>query len=221
VIYAYAICEPRVAAAALRHRGLGGARLRAVERGGLAAVYSRHRSLRPQPTPELLFAHERVVEAIMACGTMMPLRFGAELERVDQLEAVLAERHDELLRSLERVRGKAELGIRLIPEDEPLRSRPVEPTGRSYLLARVRADRLHHDAIREVHVALAGLSTASRIRQPRTPAILAASYLVDSARVAEFRERADRLAHRQPGIKVLVTGPWPPYSFATPTNDED
>ena len=222
MIYAYAICEPTVAVAALRHRGLGGARLRAVERGGLAAVFSRHRSLRPSPTPELLFAHERVVEAIMERGAVMPLRFGTELEREDQLEALLAARRDELLRSLERVRGKAELGIRLIPEGETLRRRPVEPTGRDYLLARVSADRLYHDAIREVHATLAPLSTASRVRQPRTPpAILAASYLVDSARVAEFREQADRLARRQAGMKVLVTGPWPPYSFATPDNDED
>jgi gas vesicle protein GvpL/GvpF len=222
VIYAYAICEPTVAAAALHHRGLGGARLRAVERGGLAAVYSCHRSLRPRPTPELLFAHERVVEAVMAHGVVMPMRFGTQLEREEELEAVLAARRDELLDSLERVRGKAELGIRLIPEGETLPTGPVEPSGRGYLLARAHADRLYQDAIREVHGTLAALSTASRVRQPQTPpAILAASYLVDSARVAEFRQRADLLAQRQAGIKVLVTGPWPPYSFASPANDED
>jgi hypothetical protein len=216
MIYAYGICEPAAAAPTLRRRGLGGATLRALERNGLAAVYSRHRSLRPRPVPELVFAHERVVEAMMAQGAVLPLRFGTQLEREEMLEAVLAARRDELLRSLERVRGMSELGIRMIPERPSSGLRAVEPTGRGYLLARVRAHRRYQQAIGEVHVPLAALSAASRIREPpRPPAILVAAYLVDSKQVATFRLRADELAHRQAAMQVMVTGPWPPYSFAT------
>jgi hypothetical protein len=216
VIYAYGICEPAVTAPTLPRRGLGGARLRALDRGGLAAVYSRHRSLRPRPTPQLVLAHERVVEAVMARGAVLPLRFGTELEREEELAAVLSSRREELLQSLERVRGKAELGVRMIPEHPDPGSRAAEPTGRGYLLARVREH--HHDqqAIREVHGALVALSAASCIRDPpRPPAILVASYLVDSERIAEFRRQADQVARDQSGVRVMVTGPWPPYSFAT------
>jgi hypothetical protein len=215
VIYAYGICAPAVAAPTLHGRGLGGATLRTVERNGLAAVYSRHRSFRPLPIPELVLAHERVVEAIMAGGTMLPLRFGTQLEREEELGAVLSERRDELLGSLERVRGKAELGLRMIPERPDPDSRAVEATGRGYLLARVRAHRRSQEAIREVHVPLAALAAASCIRQPpRPPAVLVAAYLVDSERVATFRRRADQLTQRQEAMQVMVTGPWPPYSFA-------
>jgi hypothetical protein len=216
VIYAYGICEPAATAPTLRRRGLGGATLRALERGGLAAVYSRHRALRPRPTPNLVLAHEHVVEAIMARGAVLPLRFGTLLEREEQLAATLEARREELLRSIERVRGKAELGIRIIPERPNPDRVTVEPSGRDYLLARVRTHGRYQQAIREVHAPLDALSEASCIRQPREPpAILAAAYLVDSERVAEFRLQADQLARRQTGIQVLVTGPWPPYSFAT------
>lgn len=216
MIYVYGICEPAVTGPTLRRRGLGGARLRALERGDLAAVYSRHRSLRPRPTPQLVLDHERVVETIMANGTVLPLRFGTQLEREEQLAALLAVRHDELLRSLERVRGKTELGVRMIPKPQVSAPRAVQPTGRGYLLARVRAHRRYQQAIREVHAALAALSGASCIRQPRKPpAVLVAAYLVDSERVAEFRRQADQVARRQPGMQLFVTGPWPPYSFAT------
>jgi hypothetical protein len=216
VIYAYGICEPAATAPTLRRRGLGGATLRALERGGLAAVYSRHRTLRPRPIPELVFIHERVVEAIMARGVVLPLRFGTHLEREEQLAAVLAARRDELLQSLERLRGKAELGIRMIPEGPNPGSRAAEPTGRGYLLARVRAQRRYQQSIRELHAALVELSAASCIRQPpRPPAILVAAYLVDAHRIADFRRQADRLAQRQAGMRVIVTGPWPPYSFAS------
>jgi hypothetical protein len=216
VIYAYGICEPAVAAPTLYCRGLGGATLRTLKRNGLAAVYSRHRSLQPRPIPELVLAHERVVEAMMEGGAVLPLRFGTELEREEALAAVLSGRCDELLRSLERVRGKVELGLRMIPERPSLGSRAVESTGRGYLLARVHAHRRHEQAIRDVHVPLAALSVASRVREPPSPpAILVATYLVDAERVATFRLRADQLAKRQAEMQVMVTGPWPPYSFAT------
>jgi Gas vesicle synthesis protein GvpL/GvpF len=215
VIYAYGICEPGVAAAALCRRGLGGATLRALDRAGLAAVYSRHRSLRPRPIPELVLEHERVVEGIMARGAVLPLRFGTELASEQQLAAVLAERHDELLRSLDRVRGKAEIGIRMIATRSASGDPAIDPSGRDYLLARVQEHRRSQQAIDEVHAGLAALSRASRIRQPPRPASrFAAAYLVDAERVAEFRRQADRLAQRQAGMQLIVTGPWPPYTFA-------
>jgi Gas vesicle synthesis protein GvpL/GvpF len=216
MIYAYGICEPAIGAPALRGRGLGGATLRALEREGLAAIYSRHRSLRPRPVPKLVLDHERVVEAIMFRGAVLPLRFGTQLEREEELEAVLAARRDELLRSLERVRGKVEMGLRVIPQLPSPGSDAVEATGRGYLLARVRAHRRDRQAIRELHPALVSMSEASCIRQPQSGrAIFVAAYLVDSHRVAAFRLQADELARRQVGMQAIVTGPWPPYSFAT------
>lgn len=217
MIYAYGICEPAVTAPKFRRRGLGGASLRALEREGLAVVYSRHRSLRPRPIPTLVFDHERVVEAIMARGAVLPLRFGTQLDREEELEAVLAARRDELLRSLERVRGKVELGVRVIPERPRVPGTPgPERSGRGYLLARVRAHRRHQQATREVHTVLASMSSASCVRQAeRPPAIFVAAYLVDSDRVGEFQLEADQLSGAQLGTQLIVTGPWPPYSFAT------
>jgi hypothetical protein len=134
---------------------------------------------------------------------------------------VLAERGDELVRLLARVRGRTELGLRMIPEhpgpeDPDAGSLAVESTGSGYLLARVHAHRRAQQAIREIHVPLAELSVASRIREPpRPPAVLVAAYLVESDRVAEFQLRADKLAQGQSPMQMMVTGPWPPYSFAT------
>lgn len=216
MIYAYGICDPAIRSPTLRRRGLGGATLRAFERDGLAVIYSRHRSLRPRPVRKLVMDHERVVEAIMARGPVLPLRFGTQLEREEELEAVLAARHDELLRSLERVRGKVEVGLRVIPPKPTVDRRGGGATGRAYLLARVRAHRRDREAIRELHPPLVSLSEATCIRQPQDGrASFVAAYLVDSARVDEFRRKADELAKRHVGIRVIVTGPWPPYSFAT------
>jgi hypothetical protein len=217
VIYAYGICEPAAASPPPLRRGLGGATLRGLESDGLAAVFSRHRSLRPRPSPELVLAHERVVEAIMASGPVLPLRFGTQLEREERLAEVLDQRRDELLHALDRVRGHVELALRVFPS--PGSNPDVGPGGRSgraYLLARVAEHRRADEAAHHLHAPLAELASASLVREhPAPPAVLAAAYLVDGNRVADFRARAEQLAARQEDLHAVLTGPWPPYNFAT------
>jgi hypothetical protein len=215
LIYAYGICEPAVAAASRRRRGLGGATLRALESDGVAAVYSRHRSLRPRPSPEFVLAHERVIESIMRHGDVLPMRFGTQLESEERLAAALAERREELLRALERVQGHVELGLRVISERGSY-SPETRQSGRAYLLARAAQHRRADQAARELHPPLASLAAASMVRErPAPPALLVAAYLVDHRRVDEFRARAEELAALHEQLRVVVTGPWPPYNFST------
>lgn len=61
---------------------------------------------------------------------------------------------------------------------------------------------------------LAALACESRVQaHPAEPAILTSAYLVDGERVDEFRARIEELASRRTDVQVVVTGPWPPYSF--------
>jgi hypothetical protein len=44
--------------------------------------------------------------------------------------------------------------------------------------------------------------------------MLNAAYLVAQDRSREFAAAADRLAGQHPAVRLELTGPWPPYSFA-------
>src|SRR5439155_6420148 len=138
-----------------RGPGLGRARLRVQRSGALAAVYSRHRTLRPEPTREALLTHERVVEAVMARGAVLPFRFGTELDDERRLAARLAERHDELVRALDRVRGRVELGVRVLAERPPAVGEGPDRSGRAYVLGLVDAHRRAGRAAHELHEPLA------------------------------------------------------------------
>jgi hypothetical protein len=201
----------------------------------LAGVYSRHRTL--SASPQQVLAHERVVEAVMANGTVLPLRFGTRLDNEQALIAAITARHGDLISAIHRVRGHVEMGLRVIPRspagpgapprhspksdrDSEERARDVggrggeRPTGRAYLLERLAEHRLAERSRREIQLPLTKLAKAhvlsSRISPP---AILVASYLVCADEVKEFRARAAALADRVPEVQAFVTGPWPPYSF--------
>jgi hypothetical protein len=47
-----------------------------------------------------------------------------------------------------------------------------------------------------------------------------AAYLVDAGRTEEFAALAWRLDAEAPGTRIELTGPWAPYSFALPDDEE-
>ena len=162
-------------------------------------------------------AHEKVIEAVMANGTVLPLRFGSGLQSEAQLAEAMATRHDELIRAIELVRGHVEIGLRVLPRDSDDRRQtrsPEPPSGRAYLLERATKHHLAERAKREVHVPLTEMATAHVLAsRVGPPAVLVASYLVSDDDVEGFRTRAQELAARIEEAQSFVTGPWPPYSF--------
>jgi hypothetical protein len=214
VIYAYGIAEPTPELPPSR-RGLGRATLHVLETDGLAVVYSRHRSFRARPSPDQVLQHERVLEAVMQHGPVLPMRFGTQLDTVERLADAVTSRRRELASALDRVRGRVELGVRVLPTG-PAQAPPAQssPSGRDYVLSLAAEHRRHERAADDIHRPLHGLAAASVVRGHSTsPAVLVAAYLVDAPQVDTFRRVAGELAAAHRDLQVAVTGPWPPYSF--------
>jgi hypothetical protein len=221
VIWVYAICE-RAARSVLRDTGLAGAPLEGVGEGELLAVVSRH-----DEPPEVgalggLWAHEQVVEGLMADGPVLPMRFGSQVPADGALRTVLTRRHDELLGALNGVRDRVELAVRAMRPGETAPARrddvaagaPGHHTGREYVRARLElGDRLA-TAAASLHAPLAALAAADSRLPARAPGeVLRASYLVDRSAVTAFRGLVQQLQAEHRNLSVLCTGPWPPYSF--------
>jgi hypothetical protein len=73
-----------------------------------------------------------------------------------------------------------------------------------------------------IHAALSRYAAETRVHTPqapqltgiKAPMILNAAYLLDSARGGEFAAAVTALAEQHPALRLELTGPWPPYSFA-------
>ena len=68
-----------------------------------------------------------------------------------------------------------------------------------------------------VHEPLRALARAHALRAPRPPAeALRAAYLVERDAVGRFTGLVAQLDEQHPELRLLCTGPWPPYSFVEP-----
>jgi hypothetical protein len=191
------------------------AELSAVASHGLAVVCAPVSSEAGELTPEVLWRHEEVVEALMEDRDLLPVRFGTRMEDETAAARALGERHRELARALDRVRGAVELSVRVIGEHEEDPPAPDDATsGADYLRARVRSAAAHEKVVAAVHDPLTADARASTQLAASAPGeLLRAAYLVERGRVNAFVDHVTCLQAAHPDLRLLCTGPWPPYSF--------
>jgi Gas vesicle synthesis protein GvpL/GvpF len=210
VIHVYGVLEkfgelPDVA-------GVNGSPVEYAEAVGLTIALSRHEGARPEVSDESVLRHADVVDQLVGAGaTVLPARFGIGFDDDDALVRTVREHGDDLRASLERVRGCAEFGLRVLA---PERDTQREARGADYLRARLSElkdrERLAHD----VHEPLAALAREARHAAPTGSMVLSAAYLVPDTAIEDFLGRVRRLESSHPALALVCTGPWPPYSFA-------
>jgi hypothetical protein len=219
LLYIYAVVDAAPADLGL---GLGGAPLRAVSTGPVAAVVSDH-ARAPEAGEEQLWQHESVVERLMEDAVVLPLRFGTTVTAEEDLVASLRSREQEFVDLLGGVRGAVELSVRAeLPH--PSAPTPVasgdgalSPSGTEYMRERGRALRSRERATEELHEPLRALARRSLLLEPRGARGwegFRGAYLVDVERVDAFAELVRRLGEEL-GAEASCTGPWPPYSFVS------
>lgn len=217
--------------------GLDDHPLRNVTCRELAAVISSCASGTPRPTPDNVWRHEHVVEALMTQRAVLPMRFGSILPDERHLLAALDRHYAQLVSHLNHIAGRVELGLRVLCQETP----STEDTGRpgstvdegvpstqrgtAYLLRRMEEER------RSRSLQDTGLALTRAIRRSLEPLavdwlqekcptlsaaglLLSAAILVDAEDANALCATAHALADAQPEMRLLITGPWPPYSFA-------
>lgn len=201
---------------------------------GLAIVHGPAPPDAPSPGLESVRAFASTVEALHAREAVLPLRFGSLHDTEAELEAVLRARLEGWRGLLDEVEGCDEMGLRVLLEGlravpDPPRpagplSGPVDKPGLAYLSAR-RAEMAGRDALRgeaaRVEASIVGaLGGLYRLRVVEGPGpgrenLLSLAFLVPRADLDGFRSATLQLAGQGLG-KLLATGPWPPYHFASP-----
>ncbi|MFD7517399.1 GvpL/GvpF family gas vesicle protein [Streptomyces niveus] len=186
--------------------------------------------------------HHGVVEAAYQHATVLPMRLATVYLDDTRVTQMLVERALEFGDLLSRLAGHVELGVKVYadPREAATAStaamapdeRAVTTPGRAYLRQRRVQHRNHRDAYRAAGVVAAevphrvgALARARLAHRPQQGDLAPGAgenvandaYLVEASRVSEFHAGLAGLADDVPGVRVEITGPWAPYSFATPS----
>lgn len=188
-------------------------------------------------------AHHAVVDAAAARAVTVPLGLATVYRNEDRARHALRQRYEEFVRALNRITGRTEWGVKAYADlgsaagaERPGQPEEPEPTaadarpGTAYLRRRGVQRRTEEAARREVLAAaeriddeLCAIAATRRLHRPQDPQLSGergwmlfnAAYLVDDERADDFRAAVHRLGAARPEIRLQLTGPWAPYSFAT------
>ena len=185
------------------------------------------RGPRPEPGVEAIRIHNAVVEAAVTQEvTPVPLRFGQWLDDESALHDAIAEKATSYRERLAQFAGCLEFGLRLIDPAEPdpilAEHRPPPTSGLEYMRALQEGSRLAdkkrgevekvHARIREL---LRDVVREEMVEEARTAhAVLTLSHLVARPKFDEYRALGRSIREMFPELRMLLSGPWPPYSFA-------
>jgi hypothetical protein len=164
---------------------------------------------------------------------VLPLAFGTVFRDDARVRALLTQQSASFRERLERVRGRSEwvVAVHRVGEPDTSASPAVQAMhaeigaaapGRAHLLKRRLAE-VERDELRRLELETIG-SVLSELRavaddvfSEPLPAdaverpLLRASVLLRHADESRFLDLVDRLG--SPGLRLLLTGPWPPYRF--------
>jgi hypothetical protein len=196
--------------------------IRIVTGHGLMAVVSEVEEPATAPSVSSLLAYESVVEAVHARRTVIPMRYGCVVESKEQILQLIEDHHTEYEALLLRLRGMAEMGIRLLwpPSATPLPNIAHSP-GAAYL-ASLRNRYNSQDTLAPEEALLAERILAllddcfteqrREVSLSHQGRLLSLYFLTPKSRAEEFRKMARKISAPH-GVKLLLSGPWPPYNF--------
>jgi hypothetical protein len=237
-LYAYCLSDELRSEMLEGVAGVCGMGPRLLECGGVSAAVSDFEGERIAVERENVFAHERVIERVLADVTPLPFRFGTIVTAPALAEYVEANRA-QLIKSLERVRGCVEMSVKII-WDAPEVSRgaalkadaergqssaselQTEGKGAAYLAARRRqilGDELLKERAEELATWLAAVVGETAVKseieaRPSDALVVRAGFLVRRERLPDYHERVERARSERRDLRFLTSGPWPPYSFS-------
>jgi len=181
--------------------------------------------------------HHAVLQAVIEETDVLPLRLpGVYVDR-EAVERALSADADALRSSLDAVRGRVEVAVKVFLRDAdppPGSGESDAPrSGRDYLArkaaeksGREEARERRRQAVVDLHQELTAAATQSVVSPAQDaslsgrpePMLLNAAHLVARDDLDEFARLGGRLAERAgaQGLSVELSGPWPPYSFTSP-----
>ena len=182
-------------------------------------------------------AHHAVIDAVARRTPVVPMRLATVYSGEAGVQAMLTARSAEIFGVLDRITSRSEWGVKAFAvagsRDDAAGSAGAADrsagSGAAYLRRRRDALSAQQQGRRQavvdaerVHDGLSKISVAARLHAPQAsqltgtaePMVLNAAYLTGDRQDETIRQAVTGLAEQCSAVRLELTGPWPPYSFA-------
>jgi hypothetical protein len=198
--------------------------VRALDAAGVSAWVSDTPNASMSPSVARARVHDDVVRDAMARATPVPARFGQVLADDAALAQWIDERRESLVESLARVRGCVEMSVRiLLAGHDAAPGQAPRESGSAYLRWVRERQQTRQSVTDQAEFLRRGVARAVEeagvVREVRWATVapgarsLEAAHLVPRDLVARHREVVRSAVERDHRMKVMVSGPWAPYTF--------
>lgn len=190
-IYVYGLIDKDI------NRGIKGLKNKTIEKVKFKDIWvltSPYPNLHPMVKEDEVMYHANILKKIAKRTAVIPMSFGTVFKNQEILEAVLEKSYYVIKDTLEGIRGKIELGVKVLKNPD--------------------SDDTYDKLASEILESLNKLSVKS-VQGDRFSErlLLNHSFLVEKSRFSEFSEKIGELEMNNKDLKFVYTGPWPPYSF--------
>ena len=223
-LYAYCLIDDLDALDAATS-GISGAAVRTIEIDNLAVLVSDCEAGMVTVTRENALAHAAVVRSVLDRTTPLPFRFGTVVT-AEQLRSYVSARKPSLQTRLALVRGCVEMSVKIIRQlpNGNSNTPPAEEitSGTTFLEEKRRellGDEQKASEASEVstwlHEQVQDLTRDEQVTvRPSEKLVLSAAHLVERDKIPQYKEKVGTARNSRPKLHFLLSGPWPPYSFA-------
>src|SRR5215469_2914353 len=232
--YAYCLTELQTLSNGTRSRrpfllegiqGVNGAPVLGYPSGEFAVIVSEYEKGGVLDEKSVL-EHARVVSVCFRQGTVLPFRFGTVFETDDALRQAVRTNRRAFGQSVEKLRGKSEMHLKLVVRDGSLRAaleriELPDTVGGEYL-AKLREkaskERERQTKARalsvQVHKLFNPLEEEISCKKVASDGMLIdIAHLIDSKSVEKYQNRYNMAAKQLKNCELVISGPWPPYHF--------
>ena len=223
-LYAYCLVED-FDALDVQVRGIEGAAVRLLKIDDFGVLVSDGEPNAFPLTKESAIAHAAVVGSVLDKTTSLPFRFGTIISE-QQLRHFVTTYKPALEKSLAHLRGCVEMDLKIIWQipktDQPPKAEEQGPgtafleKKRRELIGDERQAGLKTELSTLLRKELGDLIRDEQItlRPSKTAELAAVFHLVESANSEKYRKIVQEIRNNRPDLKIRLSGPWPPYSFA-------
>ena len=233
--YAYCLTEHQPLSNGVRSRrpyilegvqGVNGAPVMSYPSGEFAVIVSEFDRLTGKLDEKSVLEHARVVSQSFRTATVLPFRFGTIFDTEDAIRQAVRSNRRTFCESVARLRGKAEMRIKLVVRDGSLREAMEEielpdTVGREYLAKlREKASRERERQTKaralsvQVHKLFNPLEEEISCKKVDADGMLLdIAHLIEHKSVEKYQNRYNTAAKQLKNCELVLTGPWPPYHF--------